>query len=77
MIDAEVAQYWRENFDLSHIIERDWAGLRELLDGKLHVYCGTMDNFYLNNAVYLPLPIHVFVQSGPLYIQSVRVTTDV
>ena len=36
-IDHEVAEYWRENFDLSHIIERDWkeedGGLREKLNG--------------------------------------------
>ena len=46
-------RYWRENYDLSFIIERDWEQLREKLDGKIHLYCGTMDNFYLNNAVYL------------------------
>jgi len=42
-----------ENFDLSYIVERDWDTLREKLNGKMHVYCGTMDNFYLNNAVYM------------------------
>ena len=42
---AQVAEYWREHFDLSHIVERDWATLRSKLDGKMHVYCGTMDNF--------------------------------
>lgn len=48
-----MANYWRENFDLSYIVERDWDTLREKLNGKMHVYCGTMDNFYLNNAVYM------------------------
>ena len=48
-----MADYWRENFDLSYIVERDWDALREKLNGKMHVYCGTMDNFYLNNAVYM------------------------
>lgn len=52
-IDAEVAAYWRENYDLRHILARDWAKLGPLLAGKLHIYCGDMDNFYLNNAVYL------------------------
>ena len=23
------------------------------LEGKIHIYCGDMDNYYLNNAVYL------------------------
>lgn len=50
-IDPEVAAYWRENYDLRHILERDWAKLGKKLQGKIHVYCGTMDNYYLNNAV--------------------------
>jgi len=52
-IDAEVAQYWKENYDLRHILERDWATLGPKLQGKIHIYCGDMDNYYLNNAVYL------------------------
>jgi hypothetical protein len=52
-IDREVAGYWREHYDLSHIIHRDWATLGPKLKGKIHVYVGTMDNYYLNNAVYL------------------------
>lgn len=52
-IDPEVAEYWRENFDLVHILRRDWATLGPKLEGKLHIYVGDMDNYYLNNAVYL------------------------
>ncbi len=52
-IDREVAQYWKENFDLRYILERDWAVLGPKLEGKLHIYVGDMDNYYLNNAVYL------------------------
>jgi hypothetical protein len=52
-IDKAVAAHWRENFDLSHILRRDYARLRADLEGKIHIYCGDMDNFYLNNAVYL------------------------
>ena len=52
-IDPEVAAYWKENFDLRHILERDWATLGPKLEGKLHIYAGLMDNYYLNNAVYL------------------------
>ncbi len=52
-IDPEIAAYWRENYDLRHILERDWATLGPKLRGKIHVYCGDMDNYYLNNAVYL------------------------
>jgi hypothetical protein len=52
-IDPEVAAYWRENYDLRYIMERDWETLGPRLHGKLHIYCGDMDNYYLNNAVYL------------------------
>jgi len=52
-IDPEVAEYWRENYDLRHILERDWKTLGPKLEGKLHIYVGDMDNYYLNNAVYL------------------------
>ncbi|HEX9761075.1 MAG TPA: alpha/beta hydrolase-fold protein, partial [Candidatus Acidoferrales bacterium] len=52
-IDRSVAEYWRENYDLRHILERDWKTLGPKLAGKLRIYCGDMDNYYLNNAVYL------------------------
>lgn len=54
VIDRKVAEYWRENYDLVHILKRDWEkGLGAKLAGKLHLYVGDMDNYYLNNAVYL------------------------
>jgi hypothetical protein len=52
-IDHEVAKYWKENYDLRYILERDWDKLGPDLQGKIHIYCGEMDNYYLNNAVYL------------------------
>lgn len=51
-IDHGVAEHWRERYDLRHILERDWATLGPKLEGKIHIYCGDMDNYYLNNAVY-------------------------
>ena len=52
-IDRSVAEYWRENYDLGHILKRDWAKLGPKLEGKLHIYVGEADNYFLNNAVYL------------------------
>lgn len=52
-IDHEVAAYWRDNYDLRYIMERDWPTLGPKLVGKIHIYAGDMDNYYLNNAVYL------------------------
>ncbi|MGB3547988.1 MAG: hypothetical protein WBA17_13495 [Saprospiraceae bacterium] len=52
-IDRKVAEHWRENYDLTHIMRRDWATLGPKIAGKVNIYCGDMDNYYLNNAVYL------------------------
>ena len=52
-IDHKVADYWRENYDLTHIIERDWKTLGPKLAGKIHLYVGSADSFYLNDSVYL------------------------
>lgn len=53
IIDSTVAAYWKEHYDLSWIMKRDWAKIGHQLKGKVHIYCGDMDNYYLNNAVYL------------------------
>ncbi len=52
VINKEVAAYWKEHYDLAHIIQRDWPRIGEKLKGKIHIYVGEMDNYYLNNAVY-------------------------
>ncbi|MBE3133051.1 MAG: hypothetical protein IMZ55_06235, partial [Acidobacteria bacterium] len=54
VIDANVAAYWHEHYDLSAILQRDWEkGLGQKLRGKIHIYVGEADNYFLNNAVYL------------------------
>lgn len=70
-IDRSVARYWKENYDLSYILRRDWhKGLGKKLEGKIHIYCGEADNFFLNNAVYL---IEEFLKSttDPYYAGEV------
>ena len=52
-INPDVAVYWKENYDLRYIMERDWETLGPKLEGKINIFCGDMDNYYLNNAVYL------------------------
>lgn len=52
-INPEIAEYWKENYDLRNIMERDWGKIGSKLEGKINIYCGDMDNYYLNNAVYL------------------------
>jgi S-formylglutathione hydrolase FrmB len=49
-VDPEVARAWRK-YDISHTLRTRWKTLRPKLKGKLHVFCGDMDNFYLEGAV--------------------------
>ncbi|MBU6165902.1 MAG: hypothetical protein KGQ52_07185 [Alphaproteobacteria bacterium] len=53
VIDPKVAAHWRENYDLVHIMKRDWKTLGPKIRDKVFLYVGDMDNYYLNNAVYL------------------------
>jgi hypothetical protein len=51
-IDPAIATYWKEHFDLSAILQKNWATLGPKLEGKIHVYVGSADTYFLNNAVY-------------------------
>ena len=52
-INHEVAEYFRtHDYDLRDYLERNWATLGPRLRGKLHVFVGDYDTFYLNLAVY-------------------------
>jgi len=54
-VDAATAKAW-EPYDIRLVIERGWRGkegadgLAEQLAGKLHVYAGEQDNFFLEGA---------------------------
>jgi hypothetical protein len=50
-IDTEVAEYWKEHFDLRYYLEQNWSEIGPKLEGKLHIYVGDMDSYYLNNGV--------------------------
>ena len=53
-IDHHVADYMRSHgYDLDDFIKTHWPQIGHALIGKLHVFCGDMDNFYLNTSVYL------------------------
>ena len=47
-INREVAEYWREHYDIHHHLRTHWSRLGPDLVGKLHFFCGRRDNFYLN-----------------------------
>jgi hypothetical protein len=49
-VDPKVIAYWRAHYDLAHIAKSTWAKRGPSLKGKIHVYVGTADTFYLNGA---------------------------
>ena len=42
-MNAEVAAYWREHYDLLHYLRRNWTEVGPKLVDKLRIYTGTMD----------------------------------
>jgi hypothetical protein len=51
-IDPATAAYWKEHYDLSAILQKNWATLGPKLEGKIHVYVGSADTYFLNDGVY-------------------------
>jgi hypothetical protein len=49
-INRTVAEYWRDHYDLLEYLKRNWSTVGPKLVDKIHVYTGTMDNFFLNNS---------------------------
>ena len=52
VIDPEVAEHWKK-YDLRLYLAEHWAEVGPSLQGKLHLWMGTMDSYYLNNAMEL------------------------
>jgi hypothetical protein len=53
VIDHQVAQYWKDHYDLRYLMESQWATLGPKLADKLNVYVGDQDSYYLNMGVHL------------------------
>jgi hypothetical protein len=51
-IDRTVVDHWRSNYDLLHILQRDWKTLGPKLVGKLHITIGDQDTYLLEEATY-------------------------
>jgi Putative esterase len=51
-VDPAVVAYWRDHYDLAHILAATWAERGPLLKGKIHVFVGTADTFYLDGAAH-------------------------
>ena len=50
-INPEVAQYWKDHYDLLEYLKRNWATLGPKLVDKVRIYVGTMDTYQLNVSV--------------------------
>ena len=64
-IDPKVAAYWREHYDLAHIVQRDWGTLGPRLAGKIHVYVGTGDTYFLTDSVYFAQEVFEGLKDPP------------
>jgi hypothetical protein len=51
-VDPEVAQTW-QRYDIRRVVESNWKSLAPKLAGKIHVYMGGKDTFYLDGATVL------------------------
>ena len=51
-VDPAVLAYWRDHYDIAHRLQAHWPELKPNLDGKIHVYVGTADTFYLDGAAH-------------------------
>lgn len=51
-IDKTVVDHWKK-YDIRLILEQNWATLGPKLNGKIHIWVGEADNYFLNNAVHL------------------------
>jgi hypothetical protein len=50
VMNRAVGEYWRDHYDLLEYLKRNWTKVGPRLVDKVHVYTGTMDNFFLNNS---------------------------
>jgi len=51
-VNPAVMTYWRDHYDLAHIVQTTWAKRGPELRGKIHVFVGTADTFYLDGAAH-------------------------
>jgi S-formylglutathione hydrolase FrmB len=51
-VDPEVVAYWRDHYDLAHIVEANWNTRGADLKGRIHLMVGTSDTFYLDGAAH-------------------------
>jgi hypothetical protein len=53
VIDKQVAEYWKQHYDLRNILETNWATLGPKVANKINVYVGDADTYFLNMGVHM------------------------
>jgi hypothetical protein len=51
-VDPQVVAYWQHHYDIAYRLQTHWPELKPDLDGKIHLYVGTADTFYLDGAAH-------------------------
>jgi len=51
VINRGAAAHWKA-YDLRRVLEQNWAVLGPKLQGKIHIWVGDADDYFLNNAVH-------------------------
>jgi len=68
-INRAAAEHWKA-YDLRRVLEQNWPVLGPKLRGKLHIWVGDADDFFLNNAVH---QLDEFLsRTTPAYEGSIR-----
>ena len=52
-VDPNVVAYWHDHYDLAHLVEKEWPQNAALLKGRIHLFVGTADTFYLDASAHL------------------------
>jgi hypothetical protein len=52
-VNPDVVSYWHDHYDLAHLVEKEWPENGPLLKGRIHLFVGTADTFYLDGSAHL------------------------
>ena len=51
-VDPSVVAYWRDHYDIAHLVVTNWKTIGPDLKGKIHLFVGTADTFYLDGPAH-------------------------
>ena len=51
-VNPEVVAYWHDHYDLAHLAQTRWPQIGAELKGRIHLFVGTADTFYLDGAAH-------------------------